>query len=485
MTENSSQINSILETINNSTNDYYMYRKSENKIYPVILEIKGNRNTPYEGGVFFIEIISVENIKFITKICSIFVDMNSGEIKDKTFIKYDSSSYKNNLINIINFIKDEILISPNTTELIEKKIDDWPGKEIYYKYLSKIKSYTQKYANLDGKKIKIDNNLLSNNDFSKYENLKQFDNSKNKKRIVNEFRKELEMISKAKSSLNLNIENIYFCPFNNFKQIYFEFLGESDTPYEGGVFQILFEIHEKYPLMPGKCIFRTKIFHNKFDLETSEICDAEFHEMYNPFLSLYYICLYYYKILNIYDFICSQNKIAKELIYSNFSEYIKQVKSFTQKYANNEGIKYISNIKLLQNNELNYNIKAPIKPDFMPNVNKETDNSIIEEEYNIILENKINGVGPIKFKIKSTDFVIDVCLNLREYLINNKIYQIEEYQNLLPKIAKINTAMKYLDYGKQIGFYQIKNDDKLFIRVDTPTCCDSYVRIFGKQRVNL
>ena len=78
-----------------------------------------------------------------------------------------------------------------------------------------------------------------------------------------------------------------------------------------------------------------------------------------------------------------------------------------------------------------------------------------------------------------------MCLKLREYLINNKIYQIEEYQNLLPKIAIINTPMKYLDYGKQIGFYQIKNDDKLFIRVDTPTCCDSYVRIFGKQNIYL
>jgi len=160
MLENIKYLNSL------SNNEYYLYSKSETSNYPVILEIKGNLNTPYEGGVFFIEINS-DKINFITKICSIFININNGELIDKNAIKL-------NLTDIINYIKKEIFISPNSTEIIEKELVDWPGKETYFNYLSKIKSYTQQYANKDGIKIKIDNNLLSNTDFSKYINSKDF-----------------------------------------------------------------------------------------------------------------------------------------------------------------------------------------------------------------------------------------------------------------------------------------------------------------------
>ena len=211
-----------------SNNEYYLYQNSDKSDFSVILEIKGNINTPYEGGVFKIEINS-DKIQFITKICSLYININNGELKDKNLIKL-------NLKDIINFIKDEILISPNTTELIEEKLKDWPGKGAYFQYLSTIKSYAQKQANKDGIKIKVDNNLLSNNDFSKYKINKEFKDKKGIKRIIREFQKELESISDAKKSLGINIENIYFCPFNNFNQIYFEFLGLSGTPYEGEFF---------------------------------------------------------------------------------------------------------------------------------------------------------------------------------------------------------------------------------------------------------
>ena len=56
-----------LEKLNSiSKDDYYIYSKLENKSLPLILEIKGNNKTPYEGGVFFIE-INNEEIKFVKK----------------------------------------------------------------------------------------------------------------------------------------------------------------------------------------------------------------------------------------------------------------------------------------------------------------------------------------------------------------------------------------------------------------------------------
>ena len=64
-----------------SKGDYYIYSKLENKSLPLILEIKGNNKTPYEGGVFFLEADFPDNyptagpkIKFLTKIfhCNVF-----------------------------------------------------------------------------------------------------------------------------------------------------------------------------------------------------------------------------------------------------------------------------------------------------------------------------------------------------------------------------------------------------------------------------
>lgn len=37
--------------------------------------------------------------------------------------------------------------------------------------------------------------------------------------------------------------------------------GPSETPYEGGVFQLAFSVPEQYPLQPPQVRFLTKIFH--------------------------------------------------------------------------------------------------------------------------------------------------------------------------------------------------------------------------------
>ena len=461
-----------LEKLNNiSNNEYYLYQKADKSYFPIILEIKGNINTPYEGGVFIIEINS-NKIQFITKICSIFINIENGEFKDQNLIKL-------NLESIINYIKNEILISPNTTEIIENELKDWPGKETYFKFLSTIKSYTQKYANKDGIKIKVDNNLLSNNDFSKYTNNKEFNTKKSLKRIRNEFKRELELISEAKTSLGINIENIYFCPFNNFNQVYFEFLGLPGTPYEGGVFPFLVEIPNDYPFRYPKCIFRTKIYHNKFNENTSEICDNEFHNFGIP--TLYYICLYYYKMMNKYDYICFCNKEARYLIYNNFKEYLNKVKFYTKKYANLDGIKFKADLDLIENSLDNIKIEQPVEKDFMPKIEKIYDDSIKEEEINIIFsrfnifsKNKIE----ILLKIKNTEFVVDICLKLREYIIKYKDSiadekspenRLSDYKNLLPYLIKPK-----MEYNRQIGYYGIKNNDKIIYTIGIPTCSTCY-----------
>ena len=409
-----------------SKDEYYIYHKISNKTFPLIFEFKGTDKSPYEGGVFMVE-MNDRKVNFVTKICSIFINENTGEFVDNNLIE-NYFENKASLKEIINFIKEQILISPNDTKLIEDEIGKWPGKEIYYKYLQKIKSYTQKYANIDGTKIKVDYNSLSNQDFSKYKNNASSCNiqSQSFKRTKREINNETENISLAKSFLDIKMDNIYFCPYNNFKDIYFEFLGEPETPYEGGVFQFLYEIPQDYPFRPGKCIFRTKIFHNKFKENA-------------------HLCLYYYIMMNKYDYICGFNKRAKNLMLTNFKDYLKQVKDYVKNYSNNDGIKFSPNLKLIEAPTDALNIEAPIEKDFMPEVGlKEPDKNIKEEEINIIAKSIF--INDIMLKVLNTEFVVDICIKLRNYIIKNKdlykkdcIYEkLKDYKNLKYLFQKIN-----------------------------------------------
>ena len=463
-----------------SKDEYYIYQKISNESFPLIFEFKGPDKSPYEGGVFIIE-MNDRKVNFVTKICSIFINESTGEFVDNYLIE-NYFENKASLKDIINYIKEQILVTPNDTKLIEDEIGNWPGKEVYYKYLQKIKSYTQKYANIDGTKIKVDFNLLSNQDFSDYKNNASICNKElqNFKRIKREINNETENISIAKSFLDIKLDNIYFCPYNNFKDIYFEFLGEPGTPYEGGVFKFLYEISKDYPFRPGKCIFRTKILHNKFKENASHICEYEIGTNYSPAWTLYHLCLYYYVMMNKYDYICGYNKRAKNLMLTNFKEYLKQVKDYVKNYSNNDGIKCSPNLKLIESPADALNIEAPIEKDFMPEVGiKEPDKNIKEEEINIISKNIF--INDFMLKVLNNEFVVDICLKIRNYIIENKdlykkdsIYQkLEDYKNLLPKILipknKVSNS-KYMEYNKQIGFYDIKNDDKINFSFQFPTC---------------
>ena len=463
LTLESQNIKNDIDSLN-LQNQYYIYHQSEANELPIIAEIKGPSNTPYEGGVFSIE-ISSNKVKFITKICSIFVNVNTGEILNKEIIK-SSDEHKVKLVDILNFIKDEILISPNSTELING-LNNWiTGKNIYFDYLKRIKSFTQKYANKNGIKIKVDNALLSKEDFSKYENKnKNKANIKSFKRLKNEFN-YLDSI-KIEGFTN---EEFYICPFNNFKQFYFEILGNPGTPYEGGVFQFLIEMPPQYPFKCGECIFRTKIFHSKYNEYNSKLCEIDFEMNWGPTKKINDALSYYIGAMNKYDYPCHQNIEAKMLIFSNFKEFLKKSKYFTKKYANLEGIKLKPNLNLIEKPAEELNIQPPTEKDFMPKIEKEFDEKIKEEEIEILV-NKLFSNDKFKLNIKTTDFVIDIAIKIRDYIIkndNNK--SIVEYKNLLPTIM---TSKQKMELNKQIGFYDIKNGEKINFTFNFPTCSHS------------
>eukprot|EP00879_Flechtneria_rotunda_P002274 GHRR01002465.1.p1 GENE.GHRR01002465.1~~GHRR01002465.1.p1 ORF type:complete len:162 (+),score=46.47 GHRR01002465.1:204-689(+) len=66
--------------------------------------------------------------------------------------------------------------------------------------------------------------------------------------------------------------------------------GPSDTPFEGGTFELAINVPEQYPLVPPAVRFKTKIFHPNVHFRTGEICLDILKTAWSPAWTLHSVC---------------------------------------------------------------------------------------------------------------------------------------------------------------------------------------------------
>ncbi|GMH34467.1 hypothetical protein BSKO_02301 [Bryopsis sp. KO-2023] len=66
--------------------------------------------------------------------------------------------------------------------------------------------------------------------------------------------------------------------------------GPQGTPFEGGVFEVVLNVPEQYPLLPPTARYKTKIFHPNVHFKTGEICLDILKTTWSPAWTLHAVC---------------------------------------------------------------------------------------------------------------------------------------------------------------------------------------------------
>jgi ubiquitin-conjugating enzyme E2 N len=109
--------------------------------------------------------------------------------------------------------------------------------------------------------------------------------------------------------------------------------GPSDSPYEGGVFQLELFLPSEYPMTPPKVRFLTKIYHPNID-KLGRICLDILKDKWSPALQIRTVLLSIQALLSAPNPDDPLNNEAANLWKENEPEAVGIAKQYTQRYAN-------------------------------------------------------------------------------------------------------------------------------------------------------
>ena len=124
--------------------------------------------------------------------------------------------------------------------------------------------------------------------------------------------------------------------------------GPPDSVYETGIFQIDIKIPEKYPYVPPKMQFDTKIWHPNISSQTGAICLDILKDEWSPALTIRTAMLSIQVLLCAAEPDSPQDAVVASQYKQDRKEFDKKAGEWTKLYANEDGIKEAKIKKILE-----------------------------------------------------------------------------------------------------------------------------------------
>lgn len=115
------------------------------------------------------------------------------------------------------------------------------------------------------------------------------------------------------------------------------FEGPKDSPYEGGVFVVDFQVPTAYPLKPPKAKFDTRVFHPNISSQTGAICLDILGDNWTPVYKLESILISLQQLLQSPNPSDPQDAEVARLYTSDIDKFNSTAREWTRRYAQPAG----------------------------------------------------------------------------------------------------------------------------------------------------
>ena len=134
---------------------------------------------------------------------------------------------------------------------------------------------------------------------------------------------------------------------NNIRHWKGKIWGPPDSVYEGGVFQIDIKIPDKYPYVPPKMQFDTKIWHPNISSQTGAICLDILKDEWSPALTIRTALLSIQALMTAAEPDSPQDAVVASQYKTDRNLFDKKAKEWTNLYANENSVKEEKIAKIL------------------------------------------------------------------------------------------------------------------------------------------